>query len=135
MDQDHIITDVWILDGADLRVSGTGIKGNGKDQLVPGLQIRGKIESIQKSMDFLVRKGLDQNLSFPLPIDPCGGVCDDIFLGVGKLEKSPKTFQNAIDIARGKIFANQILDILFDVRWTNCLQLCQLFVLFQLVKE
>ena len=86
-------------------------------------------------MDFIVRKGLDQNLSFPLPIDPCGGICDDIFLGVGKLEKSPKTFQNAIDIARGKIFANQILDILFDVRRANCLQLCQLFVLFQIVKE
>lgn len=69
MNQDHVVPNVLFLNRADFGVSGTGVKGDGKDQLVPGRQIGGHIEGIQKGADFVIGEGVDQYLALPLPAD------------------------------------------------------------------
>ena len=135
MNQDHIVSDISVLDGADFGISGTSIEGNGKDQFISGLKVRGKIKDVQKSMYFLVSEGFDQNLSFFLPTNLCGGVSDDVFLTVGKLEKCTEAFQNTIDITGGQILFNQILYVFFDMGRTDCFQYCYFFMFIQIVEE
>ena len=135
MNQDHIVSDISVLDGADFGISGTSIEGNGKDQFISGLKVRGKIKDIQKGMYFLVGEGFNQNLAFFLPTNLCGGVGDDISLTVGEFEKCTEAFQNTIDITGGQILSNQILYVFFDMWWTDCFQCCYFFVFIQIVEE
>ena len=86
-------------------------------------------------MDFFIRKGFDEYLTLTLPVDSGGGVGADVFFGLSKLEEGSETFQDAVDVAGGQLFLDEILQILLDVGRTDLLQVSDLQVLLKVREE
>ena len=92
VDQDHIVSDIFFQNIADLGVAGTSVEGDGQDQLVSCGKVSGEVKCIEQGMDFFICKGFDEHFALTLPVDSGGGVAADLFFALGKLEESPETF-------------------------------------------
>ena len=135
MDQDLIIPDIFFQNGADLGVAGTGVEGDGQNQLVSSGQVVGEVKGIEQGMDFLVGEGFNEYLALTLPIDSGGGVSANVFFVLGELEESPETFQDAVDVAGGQLLLDEILQVFLDVGRTDLLQFSDLQVLLKVREE
>lgn len=135
VDQYYIITDIGFHDLANLRISGSGVKGNRQNQLIPCGQVRGKIKRFEQRFNFLVCERFNQHLALTLPVDFNCGIGGDIFLAVGILKKRSQAFQNAVDVAWRQLLAQKILGVLFDVLRTNHFKFRHGFMFLQVVEE
>lgn len=92
MNQDDIIMDVLSFNLANLRISGSCVKGNGKNHLIACGQVSGVIKSGQQRTHFIIAEGLNKNLGFLLHSYLVGGICIDVFLLDSEVEECTQTF-------------------------------------------
>lgn len=131
MEKDHIVPNVFFQNVTHFGISGTCVKSDCQNQLVPGREESGKVIDLKKGSNLLVSESFDDDFALFLPADFGGGICGQIFLLYSIPEVGSDAAEDGIDITGCQLLPDQILNILLDVLGTNSLQFFYFLLPFQ----